>query len=261
MLKALLIDLDGVIYQAAQPVPGAIQALEWLDSQSIPYLFVTNTTSRPRDAIVARLAEMGIQVKARQILTPVIALANWIHQQDAEPLALFIPGDTRKDLHEFRQVPEDAESGAGTVVVGDLAQGWSFEVLNRAFRLLLSNPECQLVALGMTRYWRTESGLQLDVGPFVKALEYASDRPAQVFGKPAEAFFCQALDILAVRAEETLMIGDDIRGDVGGAQTSGLKGALVKTGKFQKSDLGGDIVPDVVLESFASLPEYWMAQH
>lgn len=261
MLKALLIDLDGVIYQADQPVSGAIETLEWVDSQGIPYLFVTNTTSCPRDAIVARLAAMGVQVNATQILTPLIAVANWIRQQDAEPLALFIPGETRKDLLEFRQVPETAESGAKTVVVGDLAEGWSFEVMNRAFRLLLSNPDCSLVALGMTRYWRKESRLQLDVGPFVKALEFASDRAALVFGKPAEAFFCQALDILGGRAQETLMIGDDIRGDVGGAQAAGLKGALVRTGKFQKSDLGSDIVPDVVLESFASLPEYWISQH
>lgn len=261
MLKALLIDLDGVIYQSAHPVPGAIETLEWLDNHCIPYLFVTNTTSRPRDAIVARLAMMGIQVHASQILTPVVAVANWIRQRDAEPLALFIPDETRKDLCEFQQVAEGADFGANTVVVGDLAEGWSFEVINRAFRLLLSNPNCQFVALGMTRYWRTESGLQLDVGPFVKALEFASDRTAQVFGKPVETFFCQALSMLGVRAEETLMIGDDIRGDVGGAQKAGLKGALVMTGKFQKSDLGGDIVPDVVLESFASLPEYWMAQH
>ena len=243
------------------PVPGAIETLDWLDRQSIPYLFVTNTTSRPRDAIVARLAAMGIQVKADQILTPVIAVANWIRQQNAEPLALFIPYETRTDLSEFQQVAEGGETGANTVVVGDLADGWSFDVMNRAFRLLLSNPECQLVALGMTRYWRTESGLQLDVGPFIKALEFAADRSALVFGKPAEAFYSQALAILGVRAEETLMIGDDIRGDVGGAQAAGLQGALVKTGKFQKSDLGGDIVPDVVLESFASLPDYWVTQH
>jgi len=261
MLKALLIDLDGVIYQATQPVPGAVKTLHWLDSQSIPYLFVTNTTSRPRDAIVARLVTMGIKVDAAQILTPVIAVAHWIRQQGAEPLALFIPHETRKDLLEFQRVEEEAESGAGTVIVGDLAEEWSFEVMNRAFRLLQSNPECQLVALGMTRYWRTAAGLQLDVGPFVKALEFASGRPAKVFGKPAEDFFSQALDMLGVHPQETIMIGDDIRGDVGGAQAVGLKAALVKTGKYQKSDLSGDIVPDVVLESFASLPEYWMAQH
>lgn len=260
MLKALLIDLDGVIYQSGQPVPGAIETLRWLDSQRVPYLFVTNTTSRSRNNVVERLAAMGVVVDASHILTPVIAVANWLRQQDAEPLALFIPGETSKDLREFQHVAGEAESGAQTVIVGDLAEGWSFEVINRAFRLLASNPECQLVALGLTRYWRTDTGLQLDVGPFVKALEFASDRPAQVFGKPAEAFFSQALEMLGAQAEETLMIGDDIRGDVGGAQAAGLKGALVKTGKFQKTDLGGDIVPDVVLESFASLPEYWAAR-
>ena len=53
------------------------------------------------------------------------------------------------------------------------------------------------------------------------------------------------------------MIGDDIQGDIGGAQAAGLKGALVRTGKFRDSDLEGDIHPDLVLDSFADVPARW----
>jgi ribonucleotide monophosphatase NagD (HAD superfamily) len=56
------------------------------------------------------------------------------------------------------------------------------------------------------------------------------------------------------------MIGDDIRGDVGGAQAAGLAGALVRTGKFRPGDLDGDIRPDVVLDSVADLPQWWENQ-
>ena len=56
------------------------------------------------------------------------------------------------------------------------------------------------------------------------------------------------------------MIGDDIRGDIGGAQSAGIRGLLVRTGKFRPRDLPGEIQPDGVIDSIASLPEWW-AEH
>jgi HAD superfamily hydrolase (TIGR01458 family) len=257
VIKAVLIDLDGVIYQADQPIPGAQRTLDWLKARSIPYLFVTNTTSRPRDAVVEKLRLMDIQVKPQQILTPAVAVAGWLNAQGTVTIASFLPKATQKDLSQFTQLTDTDDARVSAVIVGDLAQDWSFAELNRAFRLLMSNPECPLLALGLSRYWRSAQGLQLDVGPFVKALEFATGRTAIVFGKPSRDFFQQALTMLDAKAGETLMIGDDIHGDVGGAQSAGLKAALVKTGKFQQTDLSGDIVPDGILASFAELPAYW----
>jgi ribonucleotide monophosphatase NagD (HAD superfamily) len=54
------------------------------------------------------------------------------------------------------------------------------------------------------------------------------------------------------------MVGDDIDTDVAAAQAAGLKGALVRTGKFRASDLEGDTRPDLVLDSIAQLPEWWV---
>ena len=76
-------------------------------------------------------------------------------------------------------------------------------------------------------------------------------------GKPAKVFYEMALKILKVRANETLMIGDDIRGDIEGAQKAGIKAALVKTGKFLESDLTMGINPDVILNSVNDLPKLW----
>jgi HAD superfamily hydrolase (TIGR01458 family) len=134
---------------------------------------------------------------------------------------------------------------------------WDYRTLNRAFRLLHHNPDAKLIALGMTRYWLASHGLALDVAPFVAALEHATGRRPVVLGKPAAAFFEGAAAKLRLAAEQILMLGDDVRADVGGAQVAGLKGALVKTGKFRPEDLEGDVRPDVVLESVADLPRWW----
>src|SRR5262249_50087154 len=120
------------------------------------------------------------------------------------------------------------------------------------------NPEASLIALGMTRYWLASDGVSLDVAPFVAALEHATGRKAEGFGKPAAAFFRAAAGILGVRPEEILMMGDDVNADIGGAQAAGLKGALVRTGKYRPSDLDGAVLPHAVLDSIADLPEWWV---
>jgi ribonucleotide monophosphatase NagD (HAD superfamily) len=55
------------------------------------------------------------------------------------------------------------------------------------------------------------------------------------------------------------MIGDDIETGVAGAQAAGLKGALVRTGKFRRCDLNGALRPDVVFDTIADLPRWWDA--
>ena len=151
----------------------------------------------------------------------------------------------------------DAERGAASVVVGDLGESWDFATLNRAFRLLMAEPQPSLVALGMTRYWRSADGLRLDVAPFIVGLEHATGCRAVVLGKPARPFFETALSLLAQPAANVAMIGDDIVGDVGAAQTVGMRGVLVRTGKYRPADLEREIAPDAVLESFADLPGWW----
>ena len=128
--------------------------------------------------------------------------------------------------------------------------------MNKIFRTLNNNPQAKLVALGMTRYWKTSTGSQLDVGPMIKAFEYASGVDAIVTGKPATAFFQAALSLLGEK-ENVVMIGDDIRGDIEASQHAGLKAILVRTGKFSQSDLESGITPDAIIDSIAALPVWW----
>jgi HAD superfamily hydrolase (TIGR01458 family) len=256
-MQAILFDLDGVLYQGDSLLPGAAEAVAWVRSEGIPHLFLTNTSSRPRAAIADKLARLGIEVAQEQILAPPAAACAWLKAEGIADVALFAPAATAADFVGLDLLAADAERGAGAVVVGDLADGWDFRTLNRAFRLLVAKPAPRLLALGMTRYWHAASGLQLDAGPFVAALQYASGIEPVVLGKPAAAFFDTAVSAIGSTPARTLMIGDDIRGDVAGAQRAGLKAALVRTGKFRPTDLHGDVRPDVVLDSVGHLPAWW----
>ena len=254
---AILFDLDGVFYQADQPIEGAAEVACWARENSIPHLFLTNTTSKPRSVLVEKLAHFGIETDEMHILTPPVAAVRWLQQNLAGgKLALFVPEKTRAEFAEFEIAQQDVEDVAA-VVVGDLGSGWDFATLNRAFRLLMHKPKPELIALGMTRYWLAEDGLRLDVAPFVMALAHAADATPLVMGKPALSFYQAAVDILDEPAEKIVMVGDDIHGDIEGAQQAGLKAVLVRTGKFLEADLELGIRPDAVLDSVVALPQWY----
>lgn len=259
-MQGILFDLDGVLYEGGEAIPGAADAIRWVAEQEIPHLFVTNTTSKPRNAIVAKLAALGMDVREASILTPAVAASEWLRARELAPIALLVPDSTRTDFSDLETCDVDATTAAqapAALVVGDLGEGWTYGKLNLALRTLVSNPKCQLLALGMTRYWQAEDGLRLDTGAFVTALHFATGRTPIVLGKPAPDFFDAALKLLGTPAAETCMIGDDINSDVGGAQAAGLQGVQVRTGKFRPPDLCGDIAPDAVLDSVADLPAWW----
>lgn len=253
----LLLDLDGVLYVGDVAVPGAAEAVAWLQQRDVPHGFVTNTSSRPRRAVVDKLGRLGITVDEEDVLTPVVVAVQWLAAHGIRGPALFVPEATAEEFAELNPLSADAESGAGAVVVGDLGQAWDFATLNRAFRLLMADERPPLVALGTTRYWRAEDGLRLDAGAFVRALEYASGLPAVVLGKPNPAFYTTAVEALGLAPRDVVMVGDDVRGDVQAAQQAGLGGVLVRTGKFTTADLEGEVTPDAVLDSVADLPRWW----
>lgn len=262
-MTGILIDIDGVMYEGNHAVRGAAETVNFLRQHQIPYLFLTNTSSKPVSLIVEKLRLMGIDVHASEVLTPAVAASNWIRDKGCQPVALFVPQATIQDFKDISLLPPSLESGAKSVVVGDLGDEWDYQKLNRAFRLLLNGDRLEppvLISLGMTRYFKAPGGMNLDVAPFTKALEHATGFESVVLGKPALEFFNQAAAMLEVPAENLIMIGDDILGDIQGAQNASMRGILVKTGKFRADDLDSPIKPDAVLGSIAELPQWLRKQ-
>lgn len=255
-MSALLLDLDGVFYVGSEPVPGADTTAAWLTEARVPHLFVTNTTSRPRSALIRKLRSFGIHASVDELLTPAVAAAQWLRRNRLQRIAAYVPGATLTEFSDFELVERPSREPVEAVVVGDLGDGWDFSTLNHAFNQLMQEPKPQLLALGMTRFWRADDGLRLDTAPFVIALSHASGAAPEVVGKPSTAFFETALGLIDARADRAFMVGDDLEADVRGAQQAGLRGVLVRTGKH-RGDTTEHITPDAVLDSIADLPEWW----
>ena len=257
MTRAVLLDLDGVLYVEDEPIPGAVDAVERLRALGLGLRFVTNTTTRARAATLERLARLGFDVAADELLTPVVLARALCRERDHERVALLVAPGTEQDFEGLELV--EGEQGADAVIVGDLGDGWSYGALNRAFRLVMDGAD--LIALQKNRFWRRADGLSLDAGPFVAALEYATGRDATIVGKPSPAFFGQVLEDLGVAPEDAVMVGDDVESDIGGALGAGLRAILVRTGKFRADVVeASGVEPTAVADSVADVPGLLEAQ-
>ncbi len=253
-MRGVLLDIDGVLHISMQPIAGAAETLGWLEREGYKTCFVTNTTTVSRSLLAQQLQRIGLPVRAEQIITAPMATASYIRQHyPGKRCWVLTKGDTEEDFAGIDLV--DADADADVVVIGGAEELLSYEAMNHAFRMLMNG--AVLLAMHTNLYWRTASGLQLDSGPFVHALEIATGQHATVLGKPHRAFFEEALSLLGVTANESLMVGDDIENDIGGAQAAGIPGVLVCTGKHRAdSTLLERVHPDAILPSIAALPAY-----
>src|SRR6266516_8079838 len=252
LTHGILLDIDGVLHVGMQPIAGAADTLRWLQQQGYPTCCVTNTTTMARATLAQRLSAIGLPIAKEQLVTAPVATASYIRQHyPGKRCWVLTKGDTLVDFAGIELV----ESHADIVVIGGAEELLTYEAMNAAFRMLMDGAE--LLAMHTNLYWRTSEGLRLDSGPYVRALELATGKQAIVLGKPAQAFFEQALLSIKVDAHEAIMVGDDIENDIGGAQGAGLRGILVCTGKHQAdSPLLERVHPDAILPSIAELPRW-----
>ena len=282
--RALLIDLDGVLYVEDEAIAGAREAVGELREARLGLRFVTNTTARSRPETLAKLSRLGFDVAEEELVTPAALARRHCTQAGHRRVALIMNEEVKGDFEGL----EETDDGPDAVIMGDLGEAFGFAILNRAFRMVMDGGE--LVALQKNRFWLTGEGLSLDAGPFVAAIEYATGRDAVVVGKPSASFFELVLEDagvsadgaamvyatgkeaivvgkpsasffdlvlgdLGVAAPEAAMVGDDVESDIGGALGAGLRAVLVRTGKYREDFVAGSgIEPTATVDSIADVP-------
>jgi HAD superfamily hydrolase (TIGR01458 family) len=252
-MQAILLDIDGVLHVSGEVIPGASQALRRLRENGHRVRLVTNSTTRSRSQLASDLRSLGFDVAEDEIeTTPVVAARLLAGKRVLALTVAAIHSDLEREI-------ELVDEGAEVVLVGgadeseETGRVFAYENLNRAFAELHGG--ARLVALHKNGWWQTSRGPLLDAGGYVAGLEYAAGVEAEVVGKPTGAYFESALAGLGANANETVMVGDDVESDVGGAKAAGLRAILVRTGKFREAALAAaEAKPDAVLDSVADLP-------
>ncbi|CAG9763167.1 unnamed protein product [Ceutorhynchus assimilis] len=244
MIKAVLIDLSGTLHIENHAIPGAVEALKRLMKQNLKIKFVTNTTKESKNTLHKRLLSLGFDVDKNDILSSLGACRNLIEKNKLKPMLMVAP----EALEDFQGLACQPHETPDSVVIGLAPTEFHYDRLNEAFRYLQNG--AQLIAIHAGKYYKAPDGLSLGPGCFVKGLEYAAQCSATLVGKPNKLFFQAALDDIS--PSQAVMIGDDVTDDVKGAIEAGLKGYLVKTGKYRAGDenLISPIKPTGVYPSF-----------
>ncbi|WP_346892543.1 TIGR01458 family HAD-type hydrolase [uncultured Roseibium sp.] len=256
MIRGILIDLSGVIYIGDGPVAGAREALSRIRKSGLPVRFLTNTTRTPKQSLLERLSKMGFEIKAEELFTPAQAARELLLKRRLTPHLLIHPA-----LEEDFQGLPASSGGACAVVVGDAADGFTYQALNAAFRDIADGAD--FLALAKNRTFLDADGhLSLDTGAFVAALEYASGRTATVLGKPSADFYAEAAWDMDVQMSGLVMIGDDVESDVSGALKAGVGHALlVRTGKYTPgAETKADPQPTAVVDDIDAAADWILAR-
>ncbi|KGL99437.1 Phospholysine phosphohistidine inorganic pyrophosphate phosphatase, partial [Charadrius vociferus] len=228
--------------------------LNRIKASGLKLRFCTNETQATRENFVKKLQGMGFDISVAEVTAPAPAACCILKERSLRPHLL-----VHNDL-----VPEFAEidkANPNCVVIGDAAENFTYANLNEAFRVLIGMEKPVLISLGRGRYYKETDGLKLDVGAYMKALEYACDVQAEVVGKPAKTFFESALAEMGVSPQQAIMIGDDIVNDVGGAQRCGMRALQVRTGKYRPCDENHPHVkPDAYVNNLAEAVDMILQQ-
>ena len=272
-VRALLLDMDGVLVMRNALIPGAVEALATLDAAAVPYLVATNTSMVGRATLSRELGRAGLAVPAERIVSAASAAAAYARRHFADaPLYVLVAPDALAEFEGLRMLSHDEaarpDARVAAVVVGDAGDDFTPRNIQTAFTLLRGG--ARFVAMHKNRWWHTPGGVMLDSGAYVAALEYGLERRALVTGKPARAFFAEAVRQLGEVGSGTLerlapaqvaMVGDDLWNDVRGAQRAGLRGVFVRTGKHGDAELAraaaerGGRAPDAVADSIREIAQ------
>ena len=247
MIESLLLDISGVLYDGASNIPGASKAVERAQRSGLEVRFITNTSQKTRDDLLKHLAVLGFVVERDQLFTAVDAARQWLRQRNLRPFCL-VHENIAAEFSDFEQRDPNA------VFVADAADGFNYHNLNRAFQLCMAG--AHLLGVGYNRYFKSGDQLQLDAGAFIRAIEFGAGVEATIVGKPSVEFFRQVMASTSAPPERTLMVGDDVFGDIEGALHAGIKACLVRTGKYLPGDedrISGDFT---TVESITEAVEF-----
>ncbi len=121
--------------KATKPLKGLLTLLSWFRKNNIPYLFLTNTTSKSRAELVEKLTDLNIKTKKEDFLTPPVAARQWFHTNMIYDIALFVPETTKEEFSDFNFITNENDK-VDAIVIGDLGEQWTFNIMNTCFQII-----------------------------------------------------------------------------------------------------------------------------
>ncbi len=177
-----LIDLDGVVYRGTSAIPGSAASIRRLEDHGIRPLFVTNNSTRTQASVVAKLKKVaGVEAAPERVVTSAMAAVAMLDDTESTVLVIGEEGVRTAVIDSGRQVSSGPKS-ADAVLVG-LTKSFDYDRLRDAFVAISSG--ARFIATNRDPTYPSENGLLPGSGAIVAAIEAATERVAEVAGKPS----------------------------------------------------------------------------
>lgn len=234
--KGYLIDLDGTVYRGNEVIESAKPFIAKLNKKDIPYLFVTNNSSKTPTQVIEKLTKMGINTTANHVMTSSLATASYLSREhsDKKVYAIGEQGLFQALKEKFIPVIEHETEQADVVVVG-IDRKITYEKLAQA--CLHIRKGATFLSTNQDAAIPTERGLLPGNGSLTSVLTTATGVQPTFIGKPQPEIITQSLQRLQLPKEDVLMIGDNYHTDILAGIHSDVDTLLVFTGVSQLGDL------------------------
>lgn len=260
-IKSILLDINGVLYDSGEdhPIEGSVEAMKRLVVNGYKFCLVTNECTTAKSELAKKLNNFGFDcIDESKIVSPAPVACSYLTEHNLIP-RLHVYDGVLKDFKPILDKQQRAKLNddnntkiqPNCLVIGDIMDKMSRDFMDESLEIMLNCREkIQILSLGAGRYYKDAGRLRMDTGAYVSAFEFCLGVKAINVGKPTGAFFNEALKVVGSSIDETIMIGDDIVSDVGGAQQVGMRGFLVRTGKYKKTDeTERGVTPDDVFDN------------
>jgi NagD protein len=257
-VRAVLLDLDGVMYRGAQLCHGAAEFVRFARARALRTFFLSNNSRSGPEVVAAKLTSLDVPTPPDEVITAAELAVEYMAGVRRKGSVAVIGSDWLAEQLEANRW-KLAGADASYVLVG-LDHQFSYAKLRIGVEALLGG--AAFVGLNRDPVNPIEKTLEPGCGALVAALETATGRRAQCIGKPSLRILRKALARLDLRADEALMVGDSLVSDMVLARRGGTHSALLLSGQTDATmaaRLPAGRRPDMVLADLAELHAHWLA--
>ncbi|QKY69788.1 TIGR01457 family HAD-type hydrolase [Lentibacillus sp. CBA3610] len=224
--NAYLIDLDGTMYRGNEPIESAAAFVGSLASKEIPYLFLTNNSSKTQLQVSEKLEQMAIPSTPEHVFTSSMATAKYIKRLKASARCFVIGEEGLHDALE-REGLTITDTGCDFVVFG-IDRDINYEKLSKACREVRNG--ATFISTNGDVALPTDRGLEPGNGALTSVVSVSTGKQPIFIGKPETIIMDQALDQIGADREKTLMVGDNYHTDILAGINAGIDTLMVFTG-------------------------------
>jgi 4-nitrophenyl phosphatase/NagD protein len=250
-VKAFVLDMDGTIFLSDRLLPGAKDLVDYFYEQQIPFLLLTNNSSRQRYQYAQKLNRMGLAVLENHIFTSGEATAIFLKEYDETIHRIYLAGTPALEeeftQHGFElndQDPQAVVLGFDTTLTYEKL--WKFcDFIRAGLPYFATHPDINCP---------TANGYMPDIGAMIAFIKASTGHdPDQIIGKPNTPVVSALKNRLRFPVDQICMVGDRLYTDIALGQ-AGLATVLVLSGETNEEMVtDSPYQPDLVVENLAGL--------